>query len=360
MTASHASEYKNRLITYALEFAQRVLREDPLSRESKEFLKRLCRRQKLDSEHVDIIGERILRYLNDLRPISLDEGQLLRMLESIVQECLKLGGVITPIDRGWREDERNWEALPVVAIASGVCITSVSIAVLASHHLTRPTPELPTVVSPGSIQVSPLPAIQVPDSENTPAPETAQSAREAEQRDRLARLGVSYQFFQDLLNDRGVINIFYSVKSDSAQQSDAIAQKLYDILAQLSPETRSKLGTYNLNNYDRWLQELGERGPSSPRLDSLTNARFFQLFPELKDKELNPQTFGQIWFAIAEERLAVAKAQQPRMLPDPRPYADRPMNRRHPRYFPGRRVPMSALRLVKEYPAQPVVKVTSL
>ncbi|MCL6433463.1 MAG: hypothetical protein K6T90_04475 [Leptolyngbyaceae cyanobacterium HOT.MB2.61] len=360
MTTSHTSEYKHRLTAYALEFTRRVLREDPLSRESKEFLRRLCCRQKLESEHVDFVGERILRYLNDLRLISLDEGQLLRMLESIVQECLRLGGVVTPVDRGWRENGRNWGTLPVVLIASGVCITGVLIAVLASHYLIRPAPELPPAVSPGSIQASPPPAIQVPDSESTPAPETAQSEKEAEQRDRLAHLGVSYQFFQDLLNDRGVIHVFYPVESNSAQQSDAIAQKLYDILAQLSPETRSKLGTYNRNNYDRWLQELGERGPSSPRLDSLTNAWFFQLFPELKGRELNPRTFGQIWFAIAEERLAVARAQQPRMLPEPGTYADRPMHRRPPRYLPGRRVPMSALRFIKEYPTQPVIKATSL
>jgi hypothetical protein len=41
----------------------------------------------------------------------------------------------------------------------------------------------------------------------------------------------------------------------------------------------------------------------------LANNRFSQLFPDQKGKTLDPKTFGQVWYAIAEEELKQLKPQ---------------------------------------------------
>jgi serine/threonine-protein kinase len=42
-------------------------------------------------------------------------------------------------------------------------------------------------------------------------------------------------------------------------------------------------------------------------LNVLVNNRFGQLFPEQKGKTLSPKTFGQIWYAIAQEEIKQLK-----------------------------------------------------
>jgi serine/threonine-protein kinase len=90
-----------------------------------------------------------------------------------------------------------------------------------------------------------------------------------------------------------------------------LASGMLDKLETLSASSRQKLGSYRRANYDQWLAELGETGlASSPTLDPLADEKFFQLFPELKGKTLNPRTFGQIWYAIAEDQLGAARAKK--------------------------------------------------
>jgi serine/threonine-protein kinase len=137
-------------------------------------------------------------------------------------------------------------------------------------------------------------------------------------RDRRRQLNIDFQFFTNLVDEA-----FYakypqlrSQSLDNPEQAklrtewNAIASSIMDKLATLKPETRQKLGSYRRRNYDEWLATLGERGAKkSPRLDALADNRFWQLFPEQKGKALNPRTFGQVWYAIADEQLSAAKAQ---------------------------------------------------
>lgn len=170
----------------------------------------------------------------------------------------------------------------------------------------------------------PTPAQTASPSEPTlPSPNQSPGRTVAPEalRDRLGQVGIDLQFFTTLVNE-----MFYTRypqlqaqgPGSDAQQSqyktewNTTANGLLDKLAGLPPETLRKLGTYRRVNYDQWLSDLGEAGaPKSRVLDPLADQKFYQLFPEMQGKPLNPRTFGQIWYAIAEEQLSTAKGQRP-------------------------------------------------
>jgi serine/threonine-protein kinase len=101
-----------------------------------------------------------------------------------------------------------------------------------------------------------------------------------------------------------------AVNQTQATDRGAIARSLMDNLQALSPAARRKLGTYRRADYDQWLVQLGETGTASQILDRLADDRMAELFPDLKGKDLNPRTFGQVWYALAEAQLSVALAQK--------------------------------------------------
>jgi hypothetical protein len=345
-----AGDYGEQLFNYTVKFAERACLEDPLSPESRLILRQLHRQQRLWDEHVAVIEEKVLRHIDTLRLLSSDNKQFRQALLEIVKSSLKIEEHTTFANL---EGQINWQGWKIpLLITSGVCMTGVLLAFSAASYLTRPNPD--RAPTPPEIATQPSPSPLSIDStpeplEVSPSEAPKSEDRTSQWRDRLAQAGISYQFFQNLLNDRSALAVSTPAETDSDQQIDEAAQNLYDRLVKLTPNTRSKLGTYSRNDYSQWLTELGEQGTASQTLDPITDDRFFQLFPELKGKILNPHTFGQIWFAIAEEQLAVAKAQQPRTPP----YFDRPSNRRS-RYRPGRQVPMSAIEVAK-MPSEPLL-----
>lgn len=206
-------------------------------------------------------------------------------------------------------------------------IALIAWRVLSSLQLgSQPEPTLPpppTTASGSSSSASPVPVPTLPPLPPAVSPNHEQYLTAA-LKERRNQLAVNSDFFSALVEDE-----FSARHSSQAAQPgvlseteraewSTIASSLLDRLATLSPQTRSKLGSYARRNYDQWLGELGETGPSSLTLDQLADNRFFELFPEQKGKTQNPRTYGQIWYAIAEEQLGVAKAQKQTM-----PQADR-------------------------------------
>ncbi|MEB3216866.1 MAG: serine/threonine-protein kinase [Nostocales cyanobacterium 94392] len=89
----------------------------------------------------------------------------------------------------------------------------------------------------------------------------------------------------------------------------SIAQDLLDKLekANLSKETRQKLGGYTGQDYQTWKQrsQSGEFGNYTIEdLNRDTNRKFDQLFPGERQGNLTQQTFGQIWYALANEEVS--------------------------------------------------------
>jgi serine/threonine-protein kinase len=196
------------------------------------------------------------------------------------------------------------------------------IAAIAWRFLPHKQPDAKPTASPSVTAVSPSVVTSASSPSATASPSkpssAAASASEEALRDRRRQLNIDFPFFTSLVDE-----VFYakypqqrSRKLGDADQDkfkgewNAIASSTMDKLATLKPETRSKMGSYRRANYDEWLTALGETGAkSSPRLDALADSRFFQLFPDQKGKTLNPRTFGQVWYAIADEQLSTAKAQ---------------------------------------------------
>lgn len=89
------------------------------------------------------------------------------------------------------------------------------------------------------------------------------------------------------------------------QDWNTIANHLLDQLETLQPETRTKLGTYQQSDYDQWVS--GNQTGLKEKLNIQANTRFYQLFPDLQGKELRRSTFGQIWYAIAQEEFQKLK-----------------------------------------------------
>jgi len=196
------------------------------------------------------------------------------------------------------------------------------IAAVAWKFLPHKQPDAKPAASPSITAARPTVAPSAPSPRATASPlnasPKAESASDEALRDRRRQLNIDFPFFTSLVDE-----VFYakypqqrSRKLGDTEQDkskgewNTIASSTMAKLATLKPETRSKMGSYRRANYDTWLATLGETSAkSSPRLDALADSRFFQLFPEQKGKTLNPRTFGQVWYAIADEQLSTAKAQ---------------------------------------------------
>jgi len=185
---------------------------------------------------------------------------------------------------------------------------------------------------------NPLPASPQITVSSSPTPETAAPTIQAAPGeaadpadalgDRLTQAGINASFFAALVNE--VFTSRYPQQVAGLQSGQMppewreIAGDLLTKLESLSPATRRQLGNYRRGNYDQWLVQLGEAGAkNSPRLDALADEKFFQLFPDLRGKPLNPRSFGQLWYAIAEEQLAIARSRQPVTPPSPGRAAER-------------------------------------
>lgn len=92
-------------------------------------------------------------------------------------------------------------------------------------------------------------------------------------------------------------------QQDLQAEWKAISADITSKLSGLSPEVRRKLGLYQRSDYDRWTAPDSGASLNSRELNVLVNNRFAELFPEQKGKSLNPQTFGQVWYALAEAEL---------------------------------------------------------
>lgn len=83
------------------------------------------------------------------------------------------------------------------------------------------------------------------------------------------------------------------------KESGRSLDQLLNQLEPLSQEARSGIGTYKRVNYDAWLSTAKV---SQKAIELLTDYQFVLQFPNQKGKDINPRTFGQIWYAIARDQ----------------------------------------------------------
>jgi hypothetical protein len=317
-----------KLHQYAAIVAEKVFQEFPLSKKARRFLHELRRNLKLQDCYAQAVELQIFAQKAYLEVASREPGQLQTALYRLVLECIngvETGEQVPP--RGERPPLWLWIALATAGVLTPVILTGLSYLVVppppgSPDATSTPSPENSLPPSP-SVPLSPSPTPTASPSSAIAAPSPSPTSTVAEPvnkeaiRDRRRQLGIDFEFFTNLIDE-----VFYrqhpllrhrKLQDGEADRHlqvewNAIAQSLLDSLETLTPETRQRLGSYRRRDYDQWLQELGEgKLQKSPTLDPLADQRFFQLFPEMNGKPLNRRTFGQVWYAIAEEELKKMK-----------------------------------------------------
>lgn len=154
------------------------------------------------------------------------------------------------------------------------------------------------------------------------APPTAPNASEQNRTEKLLSrrqdLGIQEEFFNTLTN-----NAFYEIHPEvrgrtltlSPEDADLredwhnTGEELLDKLeqAQLSAAARGKLGSYVERDYQTWerLAQQGQLGGYTiDELTKQTDDKFNRLFARSRGEKLNLQTYGQIWYAIAADKVS--------------------------------------------------------
>ncbi|MEA5514025.1 serine/threonine-protein kinase [Nodularia sp. UHCC 0506] len=123
-----------------------------------------------------------------------------------------------------------------------------------------------------------------------------------------------------------VDNLFYAEKPElngrslTSGQADAELRDEWVVIAgdllnqieraNLSTAARRQLGRYSSQNERIWRQQAraGQwRNYTINQLNKDTNEKFDQLFPGQERGKLNQQTFGQLWYAIADDQVSKVK-----------------------------------------------------
>lgn len=164
------------------------------------------------------------------------------------------------------------------------------------------------------------PPIESPSStptvepELTPSPQFSaeEQARKQELRDRREQFGIEYKFYVSLVNEafwekypnlRG--RTLSSNPEDTTLRAewDKIATQLLEKLQPISLEARQKLGAYTVADRDRWKTQVNKLHVSTTALFDLTDAAFFELFPQQRGKNFINQPIGQVWYAVVADKL---------------------------------------------------------
>lgn len=176
------------------------------------------------------------------------------------------------------------------------------------------------------VPVKPQPTTSDPVISATPEPTPEQSPlfsaeevrrKEALQQRRVA-LDIRYNFYADLVNEefwtqypeqRGHTLGTGLEDSTARAQWDAIASDVLKQLdqANLSEASRRQLGGFRNEDLARAKADANQLHLSSRALYNLTDARFFQAFPQQKGKAFLNKPVGQIWQAMVFETLNAAK-----------------------------------------------------
>jgi serine/threonine-protein kinase len=141
-------------------------------------------------------------------------------------------------------------------------------------------------------------------------PRTEQKRQEA-LRDKRRLLGIDFNFFVTLVNEEFYIRYpEQQGRTLTDELSDAIWRKRWHQIAdeflqrlgQLSEESRMKLGSYRLDDLDRWKATVNQLHLSHQSLYDLADAKFFYLFPEQsRTANLLGLPMGQVWQAFTND-----------------------------------------------------------
>ncbi|MEM6522084.1 MAG: serine/threonine-protein kinase [Cyanobacteria bacterium P01_C01_bin.70] len=156
------------------------------------------------------------------------------------------------------------------------------------------------------------------DDETNPAFSPDEQARKQALRQRRNNLQVDQRYLVNVTDQ-----LFYSqypdlqsrLLSDNPEDAelraewDSIANEVLDVLeVELSAEARQGLGSYAAGDRDQWRQQVNQKYVSSRALYDLTDAKFAYLYPQAATQNFIDQPVGQIWQALAFDRVQAITA----------------------------------------------------
>ena len=85
---------------------------------------------------------------------------------------------------------------------------------------------------------------------------------------------------------------------------DNLAMEALDtVQLHLSMPARRGLGAFGADDRESWRRSVNQLNVSSRALDDLADAKFAAIFPQARRNEILDQPVGQIWYALAQDRL---------------------------------------------------------
>jgi len=167
----------------------------------------------------------------------------------------------------------------------------------------------------------PRPPVEQPTTPAKPEPPISklspqEQARKNALRDRRQALSIDYNFFLNLVNEtfwqknpsRKGTTLSDEPKDEQLRtQWDKIASEWLDKLEFLSSESRRRLGSYTVNDRLQWKAEVNNKNLSSRALYDITDGEFFSRFPEQQGKNFIDKPIGQVWQAIAFDKVNAIK-----------------------------------------------------
>ncbi|WP_204103588.1 MULTISPECIES: serine/threonine-protein kinase [Spirulina sp. CCY15215] len=175
-----------------------------------------------------------------------------------------------------------------------------------SPRVEAPPPSL------GQAEALSFPAADDPEPEPSESLPESERQRKLALRDRRLKMAIDYEFFQGLVAEEvGVKDAQKRGRTPSDDPKDAVwretidvtSAQLLDRLESLSAEARGGLGRYRRIDRDRWKREVNELNVSNSAAIDLADAAFFLYFPEWKNKDFLSQAIGQVWQAIALDKV---------------------------------------------------------
>ncbi|MCL1463884.1 protein kinase domain-containing protein [Argonema galeatum] len=174
---------------------------------------------------------------------------------------------------------------------------------------------LPTIgkkPSPNPIEKPVVSPTKDPEPPPPPQFSKAESDRKEALRRRRQSLGIDYNFYVNLVNqsfwDKNPSLRGKSLSDDPKDEQlrtqwDKVGDEWLGKLTFLSAESRSGLGSYTASDRNRWKAQVNDRNLSSRALYDLVDGEFFYRFPEQEGKKFIDRPIGQVWSAIAFDKV---------------------------------------------------------
>lgn len=235
----------------------------------------------------------VLHALNDIQLSDTQSNQPPATQSALTQETLVIEGAATPApniaakEGGWR----------TVSRALLICLVFVGLASFGWW------------LGKQWLQAQPF---STSSQDPTPNYPTAEQNRKAALLARRQQLGINSGFFNQLVNEAFYIQYpDYQGRTLTSSPEDAelraawdnTAIRLLDTLSTVSPESRSRLGSYTRTNLRAWEVQLESDDLSSQDFRDSVDAKFQQQFPIYQGKNLQGTLGGQLWYALAADQL---------------------------------------------------------